>query len=47
VTFDPISLVRIEQTGDFFEKWTGSDEESAAIKEEAEAAAEKRTPAAD
>ncbi|TML46690.1 MAG: hypothetical protein E6G19_01155 [Actinobacteria bacterium] len=38
ITFDPIPLVRLEQTGDFFERWQGSERESAAIKEEAEAA---------
>jgi len=39
VTFEPLPLVRLEQTGDFFEKWQGSERETAAIKEEAEAAA--------
>jgi hypothetical protein len=44
VTFAPIPLVRIEQTGDFFEKWQGTNEEAAAIKTEAEAAV-RRQPA--
>ncbi|MGN6431348.1 MAG: hypothetical protein ACTHNB_11560 [Gaiellaceae bacterium] len=39
LTFEPIPLVRLEQVGDFFEKWDGSGEEAAAIKAEAELAA--------